>query len=331
MPFAAMTRNRILLIGVALLAGLLGAGFVFLKSQPASRVLPPEFVRSIETSAETLTMVRFGPEGKSLLAGGATGEVVSVTLEPDRVRQLAPPTDDPLTCLAESPDGLILAGAASGRLRGWERPELKTTPVSSPKLAVTAVAFGIERTERRMVLGLSDGRIVISSPEGEQVRQTKHRGVKSLVMTPDGTTLISSGSEGLILWSDSETGSLIGEFKGHRTEVASLVLSPDGTLIASGDWNGAVKILDVRTREEVASVQQPDAVSGLVWNGERLISASWDGWIRSWRVESGKLIDEHSFDTGAPIHSLAVSPDGSLAATVHGSASVDLWQLVSGH
>ena len=305
---------------------MLGVGVVFFRSQPASRELPPEFVRSIETSAETLTMVRFGPEGKSLLAGGATGEVVSVTLEPDRVQQLAPATDDPLTCLAESPDGLILAGAASGRLRAWERPELKTTPVSSPKLAVTAVAFGIERTERRMVLGLSDGRILITSPDGEQIQQTKHRGVKSLLMTPDGATLISSGSEGLILWSDSETGSLIGEFKGHRAEVASLVLSPDGTQIASGDWNGEIKVLDVRTRGEVASVQQPDAVSGLVWNGERLISASWDGWIRSWRLGSGKLIGDHSFDTGAPIHSLAVSPDGSLAATAHGSARVDLWK-----
>ena len=326
-----MTRNRILLIGVALLVGLLGAGVAFFRSQPASRVLPPEFVRSIETSAETLTMVRFGPEGKSLLAGGATGEVVSVALEPDRVQQLAPPLDDPLTCLAESPDGLILAGAASGRLRAWERPQLKTTPVSSPKLAVTAVAFGIERSERRMVLGLSDGRIVITSPEGEQVRQTKHRGVKSLLMTSDGATLISSGSEGLILWSDSETGSLLGEFKGHRAGVASLVLSPDGTRIASGDWNGEIKVLEVRTREEVASVQQPDAVSGLVWNGERLTSASWDGWIRSWRVETGKLIDEHSFDTGAPIHSLAVSPDDSLAATAHGSASIDLWKCSAEH
>jgi WD40 repeat protein len=326
-----MTRNRILLIGVVLLTGLLGAGFVFLKSQPASRTLPSEFVRPIETSAGTLTMVRFGPEGKSLLAGGATGEVVSVTLEPDRVQQLAPPTDDSLTCLAESPDGLILAGAASGRLRAWERPELTPTPVSSPKLAVSAVAFGIERTERRMVLGLSDGRIVITSPEGEKIQQTKHRGVKSLLMTPDGPTLISSGSEGLILWSDAETGSLIGEFEGHRTEVASLVLSPDGTQVASGDWNGEIKVLDVRTREEVASVQQPDAVSGLVWNGERLISASWDGWIRSWRVASGKLAEDHSFDSGAPIHSLAVSPDGSLAATTHGSANIDLWQLSSGH
>ncbi len=326
-----MTRHRTLLIIAALLAGLLALGVIFLNSRSTDRVLPPEFVRSIETSAKSLTLVRFGPGGTSLLAGGATGEVVALTLDPDRVQQLAPPADDPLTCLAESPDGLILAGATSGRLRAWERPELKTTPVASPKLAVTAVAFGIERAERRLVLGLNDGRIVITSPEGEQVRQTKHRGIKSLLITPDGTTLISSGSEGLVLWSDAETGSLIGEFKGHRAEVASLVLSPDGTRIASGDWNGELKVLDVRTREEVARVQQPDAVSSLAWSGERLISASWDGWIRSWRVVSGKLVDERRFDTGAPIHSLAVSPNGVLLASAHGLASVDLWKLNGDH
>lgn len=322
-----MARYRSLLIAGGLLAAIVAGAVVFWSRREPARMLPPEFVRSIEMSAESLTKVRFGPEGKSLLAGGATGEVVAVTLEPDRIQQLAPPTDDPLTCLAESPDGLILAGAASGRLRAWERPELKTTPVTSPKVAVTAAAFGIERTERRMVLGLSDGRIVIKSSDGDQVLQTKHRGVKSLLMTPDGTTLISSGSEGLILWSDSESGSPIGEFKGHRTEVASLVLSPDGTQIASGDWNGELKIVDIRTREEVASVQQSDGVSSLAWRGDRLISGGWDGWIRSWRVESGKLFDEKSFDTGAPIHGLAVNSDGSLAATAHGQTSLDLWHI----
>ncbi len=326
-----MSRYRSLLIAGGLLAVLIAIAIAFLARRQPARVLPAEFVRSLETSAESLTMVRFAPDGKSLLAGGATGAVVSVELEPDRIQQLAPPTDDPLTCLAESPDGLILAGAASGRLRAWERPGLETTPVASPKLAVTAAAFGIERTERRLVFGLSDGRIVISSPDGQHVRLTKHRGIKSLLMTPDGATLISSGSEGLILWSDSESGSLIGEFKAHRAEVAALELSPDGTRIAAGDWNGHLKIIDVRTRQEVASAQQLDAVCGLAWTGERLLSASWDGWIRSWRFEAGKLVDAHGFDTGAPIYGLAVSPDGARIATVHGAGSIDLWQFGDPH
>jgi WD40 repeat protein len=324
-----MTRHRnLLIVGGVLVAALAGA-IVFLARREPPRTLPAEFVRQIETFAGSLTMVRFAPDGKSLLAGGASGEVIAVSLDPERIQQLAPATDDPLTCLAESPDGLILAGAASGRLRAWKRPQLEVTPVASPKVAVTAAAFGIERTERRLVLGLSDGRIVITSPEGEHVRKTKHRGVKSLLITPDGTTLVSSGSEGLILWSDSESGSLSGEFQGHRAETASLVLSPDGTMIASGDWDGRLKILEVRTHTEVAGLQLADAVSGLAWPGERLISASWDGMIRSWRYESGKLIDEYSFDTGAPIHSLTASPDGSLLATAHGGTDVVLWQFTN--
>jgi WD40 repeat protein len=271
-----MTRHRnLLIVGGVLVAALAGA-IVFLARREPPRTLPAEFVRQIETSAGSLTMVRFAPDGKSLLAGGASGEVIAVSLDPERIQQLAPATDDPLTCLAESPDGLILAGAASGRLRAWKRPQLEVTPVASPKVAVTAAAFGIERTERRLVLGLSDGRIVITSPEGEHVRKTKHRGVKS-----------------------------------------------------SGDWDGRLKILEVRTHTEVAGLQLADAVSGLAWPGERLISASWDGMIRSWRYESGKLIDEYSFDTGAPIHSLTASPDGSLLATAHGGTDVVLWQFTN--
>lgn len=322
-----MTRKRTLLISAGLATAMLVVAGVYVAATSASRQLPPEFARSIETPTESLTLVRFGPEGKSLLAGGATGAVVAVTLDTDRVQTLAQANDDPLTCLVEFPDGLILAGAASGHLRAWTRPELKKTPASSPKLAVTCAAFGIEQTGRRLVLGLSDGRVVITTPEGEQILATRHRGVKSLLITPDGKTLISSGSEGLVLWLDADSGSLLGEFKGHRTEVSSLVLSPDATRIASGDWNGELRILDVKTRREMVTTQQPEAVSGLAWRGERLVSASWDGRIRVWNVAAKSLDLAFEIDTGRPIHGLSVSPDGTLAATVCGESTIELWQL----
>ncbi|MHC4880280.1 MAG: WD40 repeat domain-containing protein [Planctomycetota bacterium] len=319
-----MTRNRILLILVALLIA--GGGVLVSVREPA-RVLPPEFEQSIETPAQSLTKVRFGPEGKTVLAGGATGTVVSVTLENSRVQRLAPATDDPLTCLAESPDGLILAGSASGRLRAWTRLEFEKTPVASPKLAVTCAAFGAERSEKRMALGLVDGRIVLKTRDEQFVRETDHRGVKTLLMAADGKTLISSGSEGLILWHDADSGAALGELKEHRSEVAALVASPEFDRLASGDWNGELRVIDVKTRKVVARAQQPEAVSGLAWRGDLLITSSWDGDLRTWKINETRLELSHEIKTGRPIYGMSVNSDASLAATVGGDSAIELWEL----
>lgn len=323
----SMTAQWKPVAALVLLAAVVITGVAVSVLPSSERTLPREFIRAIETPDHSLTQIRLGPDDESLLAGSASGAVFSVRLESDSVQQLAPATNDPLTCLSESPDGLVMAAAASGRLRAWTRGDWKVSPVASPQVAVTAIAFGIEGTKRRILLGLNDGRIVVRSSDGDRIRETSQRSIHSLVVLPDGSTLIAAGSDGTIAWLDTDSVRVIGTFRGHRTAVSSLALSPDATQVASGDWDGSIRVLDVGSRKEQAIGKQPEGVSSLAWRDSGLISAGWDGHIRSWSVQKDSLQLTRDIDTGRPIHQLTVSRDGERAASVSGSSLIELWDL----
>ena len=73
------------------------------------------------------------------------------------------------------------------------------------------------------------------------------RKVESLAFSPNGTRLATGGTwpqQAIRLW-DVETGNLIAEFSGHKSNVESLAFSPDGRLLASGSFDGTILLWDM--------------------------------------------------------------------------------------
>ncbi|MDT7898200.1 MAG: WD40 repeat domain-containing protein [Armatimonadota bacterium] len=60
-------------------------------------------------------------------------------------------------------------------------------------------------------------------------------------------------------------------------------------------------------------------------DGQRLLSASWDGTVRVWEVNDGTKMDEISF--GRPIRFATLSPDGQLLAISTYDPTIQLWRL----
>jgi WD40 repeat protein len=60
-------------------------------------------------------------------------------------------------------------------------------------------------------------------------------------------------------------------------------------------------------------------------DGQRLLSASWDGTVRVWEVSNGTKMDEISF--GRPIRFATLSPDGQLLAISTYEPTIQLWRL----
>ncbi len=88
-----------------------------------------------------------------------------------------------------------------------------------------------------------------------------------------------------------------------------------------------MRLWSLDNRKMLTEFQQPDAVSGLVWNGDRVFTGSWDGRIRFWNV-TGKVVGSvRSFDTGRAIHALAIHPQEDSLLTVSGSSTVEFWKL----
>jgi len=71
--------------------------------------------------------------------------------------------------------------------------------------------------------------------------------VESLAFSPDGTRLAIGGTwpeHRIQIW-DVETGELIVEFSGHKSDVESVVFSPDSLLLASGSFDGTILLWDM--------------------------------------------------------------------------------------
>jgi WD40 repeat protein len=292
------------------------------------REFPAEFERSISSSATGLSRIRLSEDGHSLFAAGGDGGVVHWTMPGTGEGKLLTPTGSaPVSVLGLTPDGLLLAGDLSGRLRLWELPSLKPLEIDSPAVPATCVAFRDVAGRKQIFLGMAEGRIVTVDDEGVTPRISGHRSVKTLTLNNEGTVLISGGSEGDLIWYDLQEQQEISRQKAHTAEVSVVVLSPDGKAVISADWDGHVRVASTETREVIATFSQPDAVSTLASHGDVIVTGSWDRRIRVWEIngDAGNLKSE--FDTGAPVLGLAITADGKTASTVCGTGAVDFWKL----
>lgn len=307
-------------VGVAAVAG----GLAF----RGGRSLPREFDRSVSSQASGLTRVLISEDGKTLFAAGGDGSVVQWSMPGKSSGELLVPGGSrPITFLSLSPDDLLMAGDLSGRLRLWKLPSLKPIQVDSPSVPATSVVFREAAGKQQMLLGMADGRIVTIDDEGVTPRESGHRGVKAMTLDVTGMRLISGGSEGMLIWYDLKAQSEMARVEAHSTEIATVVLSTAKDTVVSADWDGHIKVISAKDQKPVAEFSQADAVSALAERDGVIVTGSWDGFVRVWKLigDSADLITE--FDTGAPVLGLAVTADGKSAATVSGAGEVDFWKL----
>ncbi|HUG18350.1 MAG TPA: protein kinase, partial [Planctomycetaceae bacterium] len=121
--------------------------------------------------------------------------------------------------------------------------------------------------------------------------------VRSLAFSPDGTRLLSSSDNGMLLMHDVATGRQLREFSGHNRSIRSVSFSADGTRVLSSGWDNTIRLWDVATGEAIRVIEDGNGLlhsSRLNAEGNRIISCSHvgqsEGAIRVWDVETGKLL-----------------------------------------
>src|SRR5262249_49243826 len=119
---------------------------------------------------------------------------------------------------------------------------------------------------------------------------------RALAFSLDGTALAVGAGNTVRLW-DAATGAEQGVLQGHADGVVALAFSPDGRTLASGDMHGAVKVWDVATRTERASLETTgdkaflSEVPALAFapDGRTLaVAAGRD--VQLWDVATGELV-----------------------------------------
>jgi eukaryotic-like serine/threonine-protein kinase len=161
--------------------------------------------------------------------------------------------------------------------------------------------------------------------------------VRSAILSPDETFIVSSGWGSTVKLWDAEHGTELKTLKGHEDTVLCVALSPDGKQIASSSKDTTVRLWDVETGREVATLRgHTKAVRDVRFSpdGKRIASAEYKDVIKIWDRSTGKemrtirmgsnVIVKPNYLTG-----LAFSPDGRHIAS-DSNGDIWIWAVDSG-
>jgi WD40 repeat protein/energy-coupling factor transporter ATP-binding protein EcfA2 len=145
--------------------------------------------------------------------------------------------------------------------------------------------------------------------------------------SPDGTRIVSSGSDGTVrVWS-SEGGRAALILDRHKDWVVSAQYSPDGTRIVSASLDQTVRVWQADSGAEVLVLsghEAPVPSAQFSPDGGRIVSAGADGTVRVWLADSGT---EFSVLTGheGQVGMAAFNHDGTRIVSVGDDATVRVW------
>jgi WD40 repeat protein len=162
--------------------------------------------------------------------------------------------------------------------------------------------------------------------------------INSLVVSPDGHTIVSASDDTLMKAWDVATGNPLRSFSGHTARVLRVAFSPDGKHIVSASADKTMRLWDASSTECLRIFKgHTDQVWGCAVSpdGQYLLSGSSDKTLRLWNISTAETIRIFTGHTGA-IHTCSLSPDGQLALSVgtfekrHEEKALRLWRVSSG-
>ena len=244
----------------------------------------------------------------------------------------------PVTAVAFSPDGKLLATGSYGRVSIWElttvRPVKVLTNVLgsvndlkfSPDGSVLAVAGGLPSAKGDLRLFEVNGWKLKTVLRG-------HEDVVSCVaFRPDGQKLVSASFDKSVRIWDMAAHKSEAVLEPHSDFVYAVAYSPDGKWLATASKDRTVKLIeaDARMGRLTFTGMSLDVLAvAFSGDGTKVISSGYESGIYWWNTKTAereKLIGGHR----AAVHELAVSKDGKTIASAGGDANVMLWDGSAG-
>jgi len=134
------------------------------------------------------------------------------------------------------------------------------------------------------ILDIQNQNRTVASIERDSTDGYDHR---SYTFTPNGQTIISGGSNG-VLTAYQRDDSKIGDYVGHTGDVWAVAVSADGRLLVSGSHDQTVRLWNVQTRENLLTLFHGSDGEWVVWTNSGHYAASPNGdKMMGWHLNKG--------------------------------------------
>ncbi|MBP5856386.1 hypothetical protein KAJ83_05165 [Marivibrio halodurans] len=238
----------------------------------------------------------------------------------------------PVRDIAIAPDGAraITSGFDDVAIL-WTLPEgTQRARLYGHDAAVNAAAF---LPEGRAVTVSDDGTARIWSLDTATERAVlsgHERKVVDVAVSPDGGLIATASWDRTIRVWDAAGGVERAVLEGHEGPVNAVRFTPDGGTLISVGYDGTIRHWPIGGNDApagtFATVGFPINDIALLADGRRAATASADGALRLWDMESGENLREVPAHDGAML-TVAASPDGHMLATGGTDGHLFLWHL----
>jgi WD40 repeat protein len=249
----------------------------------------------------------------------------------------------PINCVAYSPDGQLLATAAtrwdgqaytSWEVKLWQAATGKAVrDFKGHASGVFGVAFSSDG--QRLATASADGTARVWAVDtGKELFALPHTGrVRYVAWSPDGKLLATAGVDHTVILWDAATGQEKRTFTKHAGSIVTHVaFSPDSARLASSAQDGSVRVWEAATGEEVVRLPCHNPVArGAAFSpdGKRVVTVGQDTIAQVWEIATGKVLFELKGHTGWVL-SAAWGSDGTRIATGATDGMVKIWDARDG-
>ena len=259
-----------------------------------SALMKTNRVKKFVHASGTLVSLALSPDGKTIATGDSMGHLVlwdAGTLQ--QTSSLENGTDF-VDSLAFSPDGRMLAAADSEQVVLWSLAGERATKgrTLKGKSRLTDLTWSPDGTTIYSndvgTLRWDAATGADLTPIGADDRISRRR----LLVSPDGTTIVTAGDDPAITLWDATTGQRRRTLEGRSRTVTSLAFNREGSLLASGGDDGTITLWDTMRGVVRTTLQRDqDHVDSLALSedGSTLASGSRNNLIVLWNVTTSEV------------------------------------------
>eukprot|EP01104_Vermistella_antarctica_P010853 TRINITY_DN2938_c0_g1_i1.p1 TRINITY_DN2938_c0_g1~~TRINITY_DN2938_c0_g1_i1.p1 ORF type:complete len:547 (+),score=107.35 TRINITY_DN2938_c0_g1_i1:163-1803(+) len=298
--------------------------------------VPSKAKRNFVAHKGEVNAVAFNSSGSTLATGSNDKMIKLWDARSGNLKATLPGSMGSVMCVKFSSNGKFVLGASTDNAaRIWDLDQCRVRHTLTGHIGKVFTAV-FSSDSQKVITGSHDRTIKVwDLAKGYCIRTIFcFSSCNDICMTMDGSMACSGHLDGHVRFWDTKNGDCAQELTSlHSKQITSVSLHPDGRTLLTSSRDNTLKMVDIRTFEQVQSYAHPDYRLGVNWakasfsaDGRYVASGGADGTMFIWDTFKGSLNTTLRNTHTTTVTSSAWNPNGHQMASVDRGGSLVLWE-----